>query len=111
MKWEVSLAKWREERGLVNPSEAYMDMMAEEEQEYKDAVAANDWHEQVDALCDQMVLTTNALFVEGHGDKIHGAFSLIENKPWAFGEDNRSMLMTTRSNIQRKTKRTSFKKI
>lgn len=101
MKWEVSLAKWREERGLVDPSEAYMAMMDEEEQEYKDAVAANDWHEQVDALCDQMVLTTNALFVEGHGDKLQGAFSLIENKPWVFGEDNRSMLMTMRSNIQR----------
>ena len=36
-------------------------MMNEELQEGVDALAADDWHEQVDAVCDQLVLTTNCI--------------------------------------------------
>jgi len=62
MKWQASLAKWRDDRHIGIQSEAtFESMMAEELQEYRVAVANDDWHEQVDAICDQVVLTTNHL--------------------------------------------------
>jgi len=62
MKWQASLKKWREDRNIGKQShEVFTSMIAEELQEYQVAVTNDDWHEQVDAICDQIVLTTNHL--------------------------------------------------
>ncbi|MEA1972821.1 MAG: hypothetical protein U9N34_05970 [Candidatus Cloacimonadota bacterium] len=61
MKWEISLKKWRSERNLNSLQPNYLDMMSEEIQEYNDAVVSDDWHEKIDSICDQKVLTTNCI--------------------------------------------------
>lgn len=58
MKWEVALAKWRKDRNLSLLQPNYIDMMQEERQELLDAIT---WDERVDAICDQLVLTENAI--------------------------------------------------
>jgi hypothetical protein len=99
MKWEVSLAKWRESRNLTEPLEVYDEAMDEEKQEYITALADNDWDGLVDAVCDQLVFTTNQLFTEGHGNQLNGAFFVTGNDTWEFGKDNRNALMQTRSKL------------
>ncbi len=62
MKWQTSLKIWREDRHISKQTEGTFEMMlAEELTEYEAAVAAKNWHEQVDAICDQVVLITNHL--------------------------------------------------
>ena len=62
MKWEASLKIWRDTRGIqAQPEDVFEGMIAEERQEYIDATEAEDWDEQVDAICDQVVLTSNHL--------------------------------------------------
>lgn len=61
MKWQHSLTNWRKQRNLTGPQSGYLDMMSEELEEGVVALAAKDWHEQVDSVCDQLVLTTNCI--------------------------------------------------
>lgn len=61
MKWQVGLKHWRESRGLTSLQPNYVEMMQEELDEQEAAIKANDWHEQIDAICDQLVITTNAI--------------------------------------------------
>ena len=61
MKWVNGLKHFRESRGLTTLQPNYLDMMSEELDEYEAAVKAADWDEQVDAVCDQLVLTENCI--------------------------------------------------
>ena len=56
------ILEWGAERKLTDLNIANEQaMIAEEEQEYKDAVKANDTHEMVDALCDFYVIFTQTI--------------------------------------------------
>ena len=69
MNWAASLAKWRADRDIqAQPESVFVSMIEEEREEYRDAVKANDWEEQVDAVCDQIVLTSNHLHF--HPDRL-----------------------------------------
>lgn len=60
MKWEISLRKWRQSRQIgEQPLDVFNDMLASEEDEFTLAIKNNDWEEQVDAVCDQLVLVEN----------------------------------------------------
>lgn len=61
MKWQAGLKQFRESRGLTQLQPDYLDMLSEEISEYTTAVQSDDWYEQVDAICDQLVLTTNCI--------------------------------------------------
>lgn len=61
MKWQAGLKHFRESRGLTHLQPNFLAMFGEEVTEYDDAVLAGDWHEQVDAVCDQLVLVTNCI--------------------------------------------------
>ena len=62
MKWQFGLKQFRESRGLTQLQPNYLDMMAEEyDNEYYNAVQTKDWDEQVDAVCDMLVLTENCI--------------------------------------------------
>ncbi len=72
MKWQSSLKIWREDRGITQqPNSVYQEMMDSEKLEFRDAVIADDWHEQVDAVCDQLVLTENHINLIDQDDLVY----------------------------------------
>lgn len=66
MKWTDSLKVWRRDRNIVQPQGVYVASIAEELDEYTDAVNASDEHEMIDALADIMVLTANEIALMGY---------------------------------------------
>jgi len=57
MKWTQGVKNWAKERNLIALQPNYIEMMQEEAQEGSDAAQADDWHEQIDSVCDQLILT------------------------------------------------------
>jgi hypothetical protein len=102
VKWQASLANWRSVRNIIDPQDNYVDMMSGSEGEISEFILAtetDDWHEQVDAICDMLVLTTNQIATEksvpGDGDivqfetipSIEGILTMYQ-----FGSDNANVL-------------------
>lgn len=99
MKWETGLSNWRAVRRIVEPQDNYTVMMSEEVGEYREAVKSDDWHEQVDAICDMLVLTTNQITTEQAAmlDRPIELMSIIEDielllENYEFGADNSTIL-------------------
>jgi len=69
-------------------------MVPEEIAEFRLAVASSDWHEQVDAICDIQVLTTNQIATENaSSNDIFEITSIGElgdaiSNVYKFGKDN-----------------------
>ncbi len=93
MNWKSSLAKWRSVRKITKPQTNYLVMMSEEVDEYAAAVSNNDWVEKVDAICDQLVLTTNQAVLEEVSAEV-GAFYNVKDclDRYQFGNDNSQYL-------------------
>lgn len=77
-------------------------MMTEEEHEYESALKADDWNEQVDAICDQIVLTVNQAELELDSPAWGGAYLVTSTEPYVFGKDNRNFFLGKRDSLTSK---------
>jgi len=66
-QWKHNLSLYRQTRGIDKPQTVYTEMMIEEYNECVEALNSNDIHEEIDGLCDMLVLTTNQLTLEFPG--------------------------------------------